>query len=486
MDQHLPSTPSVNRPRPLPRWPLCGVLFAALLARVLVAFGLLGGMPLYSDARSYADEAAALLAHFPPAKPFYWPPGNGLVLAAGQLALGWPAGSIAGDLFAIRLTLVLLSLLSVLLLVLLTARVAGPRIGLLTGLLAALYPPSVMLAGQSYSQHLAALCLLGVAYSGLRGVLEPDTSATGRIGHLALIGLWLGLGTLTRPSMLSIGPVLLGIGVWGLWRLRGGTARLALAAGGLVAVLVAGAWIAPVLRHNHALGAGYTISTNNERNFFLGNNPYTHPYKTSHLGQRHLSQLPPDVRAYLQEMYQRPDARAEMKREALAFIKAHPALTAQRTLSRIRSYWGFDYIASRVIQGYLGVGMAGLLPLLALEAGGYVALMLLAFVGICCLSGRTLGGASGRIAGAPALWLVGLVVWYQVPYMIAFSGGTYHFPGVWLLMPFAGLALGALLDGSRRAAALTAMRRSKWLWAAWILFLLVQVEYAFYAISMDG
>jgi hypothetical protein len=445
-----------------------------LLARVLVAFGLLGGMPLYSDARSYADEAASLLAHFPPDKAFYWPPGNGLVLAAGRLAFGW----LGGDLFAIRLTVLILSLLIVFYVFILSARLCGPRIGLLAGLLAALYPPSVMLAGQSYSHHLAALCLLGVAYSGVRGVLERDTGAAGRVLHLALIGLWLGLGTLTRPSMLSIGPVLPGFALWRLY--AGGRARLALLGGGLVAALLSVAWLAPVVLHNARLGAGYTISTNNERNFFLGNNPYTHHYKTSHLGQRHLSQLPPDVRAYLMEMYKRPNARAEMKREALAFIKAHPMLTAQRTLSRIRSYWGFDYIAARVIQGYLGVGTAKLLPLLAVEAGGYIALMLLALLGICCLS--------GGIGRAPAGFLLGLVVWYQVPYMIAFSGGTYHFPGVWLLMPFAGLALGALLDPdpARRAGWIGAARRSRWLWAAWIVFLLVQVEYAFYAIAMDG
>jgi hypothetical protein len=242
-----------------------------------------------------------------------------------------------------------------------------------------------------------------------------------------------------------------------------------------------------VYARNHRAGAGWTISTNNERNLFLGNNPYTPDYKTSHLGQRPLAELDPEAGRYLASFYARPDARAAMRRAALAYMAQHPARTALRTVNRATSFWGFDYLASREIQkwrsGRAGAAAAERAPaaggtspagwvLLGLEAGGYLATAALALV---ALFGRRREGAGPEATRA---WLVALVLAYELPYTLAFSGGTYHFPVAPLLLPLAATAAVRWRDAWREVCRGGA--------ACWALgaFAVLQAQYGYYAIAM--
>jgi 4-amino-4-deoxy-L-arabinose transferase-like glycosyltransferase len=322
----------------------------------------------------------------------------------------------------------------------------------------------VLLCGQTYAQHLASLCLAATAYFGLRAARER------RLLHFALAGAALGLGCLTRPSMTSVAPVL-AIAAWVAVR-RGHSPALPTAAGALLAACAAVVVVMPAAAHNARAGAGWTLSTNNERNLFLGNNPYTPDYKTSHLGQRSLDELDVGTRAYLESFYDRPDARTAMRDEALTFIRAHPFRSALRTLNRATSFWGFDYLATREIQSWLGARTAPLLPIFALEAGGYFVVAVLALLGIL--------GKAGAGESAPRSWLLGLTLAYQAPYAIAFSGGAYHFPAMPLLMPFAGIAAA---EGTVGLKALLAGRAVRF---ALIAFALLQVQYAWYALEFAG
>src|SRR5438876_5885799 len=108
--------------------------------------------------------------------------------------------------------------------------------------------------------------------------------------------------------------------------------------------------IGPAMQHKAARGAGGTISTNNEGNTWLGNNPYTPNYKTSELGQHPVSEFSPPVRRYLQRFTSRPNEREAQREEALRYIGEHPANTLLRTINRIREFWGFDYTFSRDIE----------------------------------------------------------------------------------------------------------------------------------------
>jgi hypothetical protein len=228
--------------------------------------------------------------------------------------------------------------------------------------------------------------------------------------------------------------------------------------------------VLPVLVHDARAGAGWTLSTNNERNFVLGNNPFTPDYKTSHLGQRSPSELDPDARAYLVSFYARPDARSAMEREAVLYMATHPGRTALRTVNRATSFWGFDYLASREIQNWAGTSTLASLPLLLVESGSFLAAFGLALVALVALPRA---GDRGWRA-----WLVALALAYEAPYAIAFSGGTYHFPVVPLLLPLSALALCHGRIAWRRLASWRAPQ------VALAVLLLIEAQYAYYAVVM--
>lgn len=447
-----------TRPRTLEwRW-WAGVLSVAILLRMLVAFALLGSMPMVSDAKDYFDFAIKL-AGGDLGGAFYWPVGESALLAV-------PFAVFGASLVVARLTTIAVSVGSVVLTTLVARELGGPRVARTAGWIAAAYPPSVLLGGQTYSQHLAAFCLVAVAYFGLRAVRGPSA-----LSFLAA-GLALGVGCLTRPSMISVIPALLVAWVLAARARHFSWARLC--AGGAAAAAVALACMAPVLAHDAHAGAGLTLSTNNERNLFLGNNPYTHDYVTGHLGQRSLDQLAPKTRAYLQSFYVRPDARTAMRRAAIEYVVGHPLRTAWRTLNRSVSFWGFDYLASREIQKWFAWRSLTTVPLLAVEAGSYCAVAALALVALFVLN--EFGEPAWRV------WLVGLALSYEVPYSFAFSGGTYHFPVVPLIVPLAALALAErrcawtrLPSGAGRAGTV-----------ALCVFAAVQAQYAYYAVVMSG
>ncbi len=428
---------------------------AAVGVRAFVAFGLLGGMPMVSDAREYF-ELGSRFARGDVGGAFYWPPGESVALAVGFAAFG-------SSLVVARALTIAASAGTVVFSALLAGELAGERARRAAGWLAALYAPSVLLCGQTYAQHLAALCLAALAYFGLRAARE------GRPLMFALAGIALGVGTLTRPSMGSLVPVL--VVAWGGAALRERSTRSTVVAGAVLAACVALACVAPAYVHDERAGSGWTVSTNNERNLFLGNNPYTPDYKTSHLGQRSLDELDAETRQYLSAFYDRKDSRAAMEHEAVAYMVLHPYRTAVRTFNRVTSFWGFDYLASREIQRWRGWGARATLPLLAIEGGSYLALATLALVSLFALRGT--GDPGWRT------WLLALALVYELPYALAFSGGTYHFPVMPLLVPLAAVALARPAETWRRA------RRSHTTWVALAAFAVIQGQYAYYAMKMQ-
>lgn len=423
----------------------------------LVWWGWLAAMPMISDAGDYLLQAREIEARWPalwPEKAWYWPPGTSWVLAFFGAPFGVDTGSA-------RLTTIAASALTMVGVRSLAACLTSDRnVVNLAGVIALLYPPAVLMSGQSYAQVFAHLWLVLLAMVLLRGWQARSAWV------FFLAGLVFGLGCLTRPSMLSLWAALGGLFVLSLargwarearWTARGLALAAAALAGGFLLV------VAPVLHGNAVRGGGYTISTNNERNFFLGNNRYTPLYKTSHLAQRPLESLEPEVRDYLKAIYALPDRRQAMLREALDYMASHPGETAWRTLSRVRAFWGFDYVMSREIAKANALGKALALALLAVEAGGYVALMIAALVG--AFHGSTWLAPRAGV-------LLALVAAYQLPYAFAFAGGTYHFPVIGLLVPFAAA-------GGRFLAAPNALRAiSPWAWLAIVIFGLVQLEYA--------
>jgi hypothetical protein len=418
------------------------IVSAAVGVRAFAAFVLLGAMPMVSDAREYF-ELGARFARGDLGGAFYWPPGESVVLAVGFAAFG-------SSLVVARVLTIATSVGAVAFSALLARELAGDRAGRAAGWMAALYAPSVLLCGQTYAQHLAALCLAALAYFGLRAARE------GRPVLFALAGVAL-------VPMLVI--------AWGGAALRERSARSSVVAGAVLAAGVTLACVAPAFLHDERAGSGWTVSTNNERNLFLGNNPHTPDYKTSHLGQRSLDELDAQTREYLSAFYAREDSRAAMEHEALTYMLLHPFRTALRTFNRATSFWGFDYLASREIQRWHGWGARATLPLLALEGGSYLAVATLALVSL--FAHRGIGDPGGRN------WLLALALVYELPYALAFSGGTYHFPVMPLVVPIAAVALARPLEAWRR------VRRGRATWAALAAFAALQGQYAYYAVKMQ-
>ena len=345
-------------------WVLLTVTAATV--RALVAFAVFGGLPLISDARSYQQMAVQLLAGTLEA--YAWPPGWPFALAAAFSLFG-------ADAAVARMLVVAIGTLSTVLVVLLARRVLHDEgTARLAGWLVALYPPAVLAAGAPLSHHLTAFFLLILAL-----VLIESWRDQRALWGLA-IGLALGLTVLTRPSTLAFVPMALVAGVFVWWRMP--NRRRWLAPAVVLALGTAGAVVAPVVCVNVIHGVGPVISTNNERNFFLGNNFYTPLYNTHHLAQRGLNDLQPEVRAYLRAVYERPSPREAMMQEALRNIANHPLTAALRTTNRARAFWGFDYISARQLQSQRQLSLLGTLITLAFEAGGYVVIALFIVAGL--------------------------------------------------------------------------------------------------------
>ena len=448
-------------------------LVGGALALALVHGVLLRSMPLISDAMDYHLLALDVVSGKQWSSAFYMPPGIPLLLASLY-------GLLGPHLWVARGIIIVLQLLTIPLAGLLTFELLGQneRAGRWTAWIAALYPPAVMLAGQPYSQHLTTVCLLATAYFWLKGLREE------RLGPFFPAGAALGIGILARPSMLSLCPVLGLAALCTAWSRRDPTKRglgrfkLRFVVNPTIAFMLAAGTVLPVMLHSLSTGAGWAISTNNERNFFLGNNRYTPIYKTGHFAMRGHRDLEPEVRDYLIRITHAEDKKQLMMREALGHIRNHPFLTLLRTANRLRAFWGFDYLASRQIQQHKGWGVAGLGVLLAIEAGGYILLMLAAIAGVAdCLRSRN---------RMPVVGVLALVFAYQLPYALAHAAGTYHFPVVYLLIPFAVVTFLQLAAKQTRATFLTATVRAPATWVAIIVFLALQAEYLYFTARHAG
>jgi 4-amino-4-deoxy-L-arabinose transferase-like glycosyltransferase len=423
-------------------------LAVAVVVRSLLAFVLLRSMPLVSDAAEYAKVAERLQHGFPGDFEYFWPPGTSYAIWAVWSVLG--TGTTQARVLAVAIGVV-----NVALVMTIARQVANDdRVVAVAGWLAALFPPAVLLATQTYSHDLATTCLLAAVSLGLAGWHRS------RWWLVALAGLPLGYGVLTRPALLSVVAALLVLAL--LTRARPVIVGAVAALGLVIAV------VAPVAAHNHAQGAGWTVSTNGERTLWLGNNRYTPLYKTSHLAQREPAELSPEVRAYVLSIERRSDARDAMVDETARYVADHPLKTFIRTLNRARSFWGYDYVLSREIQKAYGWGDAKLLIPLSLEGGGYLLVAIAIIVGLIA--------ARGRLRRRELVALVVLALAYQVPYVFTFTVPSYHAPPLALLMPVA--AAGAVEMWERRRA----LVHHRGLILALCLFALAQIEYTWFAV----
>jgi 4-amino-4-deoxy-L-arabinose transferase-like glycosyltransferase len=447
-----------------------GIFLLAISIRSLVSFVLLNDLPFVHDAASYNSLALKFLNDFPGGNSYYWPPGTSFALALVYSIFGT-------KMIIAKLLLLAISVLCVFFSVLIAEKLIGKGPGAWwAGLLAAIYIPSIMLVGQPFSQHLASLCLLAIAYFGLLALTKES------LIFFALTGIALGIGCLTRSSMISLIPIILlfyGFKIFSSHRDQTSYPFRKLILGLMVFLFISVAIIFPVLLHNHLHNEGWTISTNNERNFFFGNNQFTPHYKRSHFGQRpSFKTLAPEVREYLEYFANQEDSRSAMMKEALRYIGEHPFITLYRITNSIRAFWGFDYLGSRTIQNYYGWGYKELSFLLFMEAGSYMLIVCLILISISCFW--------RNMEVQWSYWLLTLTIGYQIPYMLVFAQGTYHYPVMWLLIPFAGKILAEINSKDGHFNLRSELKRNKWIWIGVLILILIQIEYAYHIYKLRG
>jgi len=440
------------------------LLILAVGVRVLVSQVFLGDMPLVNDAVEYARFASELASGMYDDQAYYWPPGTSMIFSVFYQLFG-------SSLFVTQLFILLVEIASVVLVVLIGAQFIESKSAVrFSGYLYALYTPAIMLSGQLYSHHVAGLCVLAVAYFGVRALKDKKNI------YFLVAGLFLGLGILTRPSMMALVPVLFFIIIVSSIFSKDPLDNLdvkRLVFSFVIFVTGVLVMVVPVLQHNHEAGAGWTVSTNNERNFFIGNNKYTPNYKTWHFASRpDLDDLDAEVREYFLSLYEKTNTRDAFKEEAINYIIENPGVTIIRTLNRARAFWGFDYVMSREIQKYYDLGSLDLIPLVLIESGAYFIVMVLVLVGLCCYW-KNINNRFGW-------WLLLLVLAYEAPYVLAFSNGFYHYPVIPLLMPFAGLAIRYRLAHYRASGLAGVIPNNKIFLVAFVVFVLIQIEYGYY------
>jgi 4-amino-4-deoxy-L-arabinose transferase-like glycosyltransferase len=469
-DVTAPRAARTDRPMALTRRFWVILVAVAFGVRAIVALGILGGMPITSDALAYSGQASNLVHHVHGSFPYYWPPGTSYFL--------WPGYKLFGvHAVVARLMTIAASVLAVVTSVLIAQRVLRDRRAVMaTGWVIALAPEIVLMSSQPYSFDLTLLAVNGTVLGLLIGW------DTGRLRWYVLAGLSFGFGALTRPSTLSLVLVLL-VALFVLGRRlrregRGGDLRRLVVGAGAVAICAL-AVMFPAARHNHSVGQGWTLSVNNDQNIWLGNNPYTPNYKTYWLGQHEPSYFPPRTRDYmLRFVYGSDPTPAQRKRardEAKRFVLHHPGVTALRTVNRVRAFWGFPYTISNNIRTDWHKGNIAFAAALALEAGGYVLFGLLAIAAAVF--------ARSWMRRPRVLFLLALVAMFELPYALDFSGGRWHYPVLGLLAPFAGLGLAWVTAERERWRLLV---RSKPFLIAAAVFLLVQAEYAFFVLRSSG
>lgn len=260
------------------------------------------------------------------------------------LALQFAEPALAYGLFQ-----AVLGTLTVWLLYLLAKAVAGWRVAMLAGWVAALYPSHVLLVGQPHSTVLHACCLLAILVACWHVLQRPT------VGMAFLAGGLVGVFALGRPQIVVFVPIIVGwlwvnrVRGWSLWRV---SITLALAT-----VLVILPWC---IRNSLLFGRPVFISTNGGVTFWNGNNPFTtgsahDVYADKLAAYRGVVRDPslPDVYQHPEPYPFPPEIEGQLAtiselqldrtayRAGLDFIRQYPTEWLKLEMQKLVSFWWF-------------------------------------------------------------------------------------------------------------------------------------------------
>jgi len=420
----------------------------------LTALAALSRHPLRGDARAYHEMAVQLLNKetFSP----FWPPGVPYYLLLIYRTFGDESAFIA------RASVLVFYVLTMLLLYLLVKEMSSRKAANVAVLVFSLYPTHIYHSIEPYTQLPVAACLLSIVYFTIAVCVRKS-----RLCALAL-GCVLGAVTLMRPSsvlLVIVVPAYLFLRTRRIW-----TAAVPF----LISLTLVSAWL---LKAHEMTGRFVMINDANAANLFYGNNPYTPLYKTWWFGSHRAGEV--DVPQQFVEMRAEiesypPETRNRLYRQmAFRHILSRPDLFLVRTLNRIRAYFAFDtYAGSFFIKGY-GINKPFGLAVISIDAVFFCSIMVAALLLLAC-------SEMPVVRSEPVVVSLGIAVTYAVPYWVAFSHPTYHFPVVPLFGVLAATFIGRIVSYPSselfRPVMLSAKRKRGLLFALAVFFY-IQVEW---------
>jgi 4-amino-4-deoxy-L-arabinose transferase-like glycosyltransferase len=446
--------------------PIVLILLAGGLVRLALWLWYAGQSIHIWDERDYNALAISLAERgefaFRPGSPTAFRPPLYPVIVAGLYRL---AGVESFQ--TVRLLQAGLSLLNVLLLYRLGARVFDRRVGLWAAGLYCFYPSLLGFNILLLTEVLFTFLLCATCYVLVLALQRAS------FAWLALGGVLLGLAALTR-SVLWLFPAVLSVLLLRWWPQD--RARRAIAAGLLVATFAL--TIAPwVIRNTRLEQTFVAIDTMGGRNFMMGNYRFTPLYRAwdavSLTGEEFWYHE-------LESTYSRTELSTQGQidrlafRQGLAFVQANPALTLQRDIVKFFHFWGLEReliagAAAGLAGGYFGpLPMQFIVVLTVVIFGSYVTAMV--------------SGVFGMVMAPPpdrrihGLFLA-VIAFICAVHTVTFGHSRYHLPIMPLVLLYAASAwvhAGEIWRRRRErsfllAAGLSGMFVLWWLWEIFVV-----------------
>ncbi len=390
-------------------------------------------------------------------KPTSWrPPLYPLVLSLVYRAAG------TTDPLAARVFQAGLSLVNLLLVYLLGRRLFSERVALLAALVFAFYPSFLF-----YNNHLLTeglfTCLLTLTAYSLAVYL-----VSGRAIVLAIAGAALGLTVLTREILWPmLGVMALLAGHVAGWRSARWAGHVAALAGAFLIV------VAPWAVRNTLLQRTFTfVATNGGVVFYEGNyehTPLDRPWRA------HALDPELKVRRLLPEGLSEGERQKVAFQRGLAFMAAHPGLTARRALVKMANVWGLEReVVGVLLKGDYGpIGRLGTLAVAGAILGVYVATILAGVTGLCFAA-----AAPGPTRPFHLFFAI-LAAFVTLAHAPAFGHPRFHLP----LMPlfgiyaaYAWLIRRAIIDAWRGVTFKVAMGLAGLLGVVWLREIALESE----------
>lgn len=411
----------------LGKYKLTAAIAVGLAIRLMCWFWSFQSNTLHDDERDYNRLAQMIVMHgefaFDPGRPVSLrPPLYPAIVAAIYSIVG------VDNYQAVRLVQIAISLATVLIVYYLGCEVYSERVGLSAAWILAVYPSLAAYTNLILTETLFTFFLTGFCLAITKAMRLREWR------FVALAGVLLGLGALTR-SVLWMFPPILAVFLLACW--PGELWRRGMAVG--IVLLAFAVVIAPWTIRNTRLQKTFTaVDCMGGRNFMMGNYQHTPLFGswatiglqgTQAWHYEVLQENPHPAGGWTQGQIDKLALK-----QGLKFVAANPLLTVQRDVVKFLDFWGVEReLISGALHGYFGEIPKPIIALgAALIVGAYFFVILLGVYGATIV----------RTAQVGSYCLILLMIVYVTGiHSLVFGHSRYHLPLIPLVAIFAAAAV---------------------------------------------